>query len=89
MPEDEFNRLNEMEMAAEIERQADPRDKLALAQHATLLEAMAEIERLRARVAELEAIVTVGHGTMGTLQPDEPTTITHGHAPSAPPHDER
>lgn len=95
MPEDEFNRLNEMEMAAEIERQADPRDKLALAQHATLLEAMAEIERLRARVAELEAIVTVGHGTMGTLQPgtgpsgDEPATITHGHAPSAPPHDER
>ena len=49
----------------------------------------AEIERLRARIAELEAIVTLGHGTMGTLTPpDEPAAITHGHAPSAPPHDE-
>ena len=72
------------EMAAEIERQADPRDKLALAQHATLLEAMAEIERLRARVAELEAIVAVGRGTMGMLTPDEPATITHGHPTKRP-----
>ena len=80
------------EMAAEIERQADPRDKLALAQHATLVEAMAEIERLRARVAELEAAIgaaaALSYGTMGTLTPDGPTTITHGHPPSAPPHDE-
>ena len=76
------------EMASEIERQADPRDKLALAQHATLVEAMAEIERLHARIAELEAIVTVGRGTMGTLEPDEPATITHDILPSAPPHDE-
>ena len=54
-----------------------------------LAEMAAEIERLRARVAELEAIVTVGAGTMGTLQPDEPATITHNVPPSAPPHDER
>ena len=54
-----------------------------------LAEMAAEIERLRARVVELEALVTVGHGTMGTLQqPDEPATITHGHTPNAPPHDE-
>ena len=71
MPEDEFNRRNETELAAEI-------------------------ERLRARVTELEAIITIGHGTMGAatlrslqaLQPDEPATITHGHTPNAPPHDE-
>ena len=55
----------------------------------SLAEAMAEIRRLRARILEIEAIITVGHGTMGTLeQPDAPGTITHGHAPSAPPHDE-
>lgn len=57
-----------------------------------LAEMAAEIDRLRARIAELEAIVTVGAGTMGTLQQptsDEPATITHGHPPSAPPHDER
>ena len=49
-----------------------------------LAEMAAEIERLRARVAELEAIVTVGHGTMGTLEPDEPATITHNVPPNAP-----
>jgi hypothetical protein len=55
----------------------------------SLAEAMAEIRRLRERILEIEAIITVGHGTMGTLeQPDTPTVITHGHAPSAPPHDE-
>ena len=53
-----------------------------------LAEMAAEIERLRARVAELEAIVAVGRGTMGMLMPDEPTTITHDIPPSAPPHDE-
>ena len=56
-----------------------------------LAEMAAEIERLRARVAQLEALVTVGAGTMGTLQqptPDEPATITHDIPPSAPPHDE-
>jgi hypothetical protein len=50
-----------------------------------LVEQAAEIDRLRARIAELEAIVTVGHGTMGTLeQPDEPATITHDIPPNAP-----
>ena len=52
----------------------------------------AETDRLRARILEIEAIITVGAGTMGTLQqptPDEPTTITHNIPPSAPPHDER
>jgi hypothetical protein len=77
------------EAMAEIERQADPRDKLALAQHATLAEAMAEIRRLRIRLARLEAIHAA---TFGTLEEppteDAPATITHGHAPSAPPHDE-
>ena len=56
-----------------------------------LAEMAAEIERLRSRVTELEAIVTVGAGTMGTLQqptPDEPATITRNIPPSAPPHDE-
>ena len=54
-----------------------------------LAEMAAEIERLRARVAELEAIVAVGRGTLQQPTPDEPATITHGHPPSAPPHDER
>jgi len=54
----------------------------------SLAEAMAEIRRLRARILEIEAIITLGHGTMGTLeQPDAPAVITHGHVPSAPPHD--
>lgn len=53
-----------------------------------LAEMAAEIERLRARVAELEATVAVGRGTMGMLMPDETATITHGHTPNAPPHDE-
>ena len=48
------------------------------------LAAFDEIRHLRARIAELEAIVTVGHGTMGTLQPDEPATITHDIPPNAP-----
>ena len=54
-----------------------------------LAEAMAEIERLRAEIVRLEAAHAV---TMGTLEPlpaeDAPATITHGHKPSAPPHDE-
>ena len=53
-----------------------------------LAEMAAEIERLRARIAELEAVVAVGRGTMGMLMPDEPATISHDHPPSAPPHDE-
>ncbi len=55
----------------------------------SLAEAMAEIRRLRARILEIEAIITVGHGTMGTLeQPDATAAITHNVPPSAPPHDE-
>ena len=63
----------------------------------SLAEAMAEIRSLRERILEIEAIITVGHGTMVTAtlrsphaleQPDAPATITHGHTPSAPPHDE-
>ena len=57
----------------------------------SLAEAMAEIRRLRERILEIEAVITVGHGTMGTLEKpteDAPATITHGHAPSAPPHNE-
>ena len=75
------------EMAAEIERQADPRDKLALAQHATLLEAMAEIERLRARIAELESHAAVTFGTLERPTEDEPARYMHNVPPSAPPHD--
>jgi hypothetical protein len=57
----------------------------------SLAEAMAEIRRLRERIAELETINamivgTVRAGIIGEL--DAPATITHGHAPSAPPHDE-
>lgn len=58
----------------------------------SMAEAMAEIRRLRARILEIEAIITVGHGTMGTLEqptPDEPATYTHNVPPSAPPHDEQ
>ena len=48
----------------------------------------AEIERLRARIAELESHVATTFGTLAQPTPDEPTTITHSHPPSAPPHDE-
>jgi hypothetical protein len=48
----------------------------------------AEIRRLRARIAELEA---AGAITLGTLEPptdDEPARYTHHVPPSAPPHNE-
>jgi hypothetical protein len=54
----------------------------------TLAEAMAEIRRLRARVAELEAAAAMQRGTLERPTDDEPATLTHGHAPSAPPHNE-
>ena len=52
----------------------------------SLPEALAEIERLRARIIELEAAAAVTHGTLAqpTLTPDEPTTIVHDVAPNAP-----
>ena len=59
---------------------------------AQLQVAIAEIERLRARIAELEATHTMLVGTfraaaVGGL--DAPATITANHPPSAPPHNER
>lgn len=56
---------------------------------ARLAVAIAEIERLRARILELETAAAVTHGTLAKPTPDEPASITHGHAPSAPPHNER
>jgi hypothetical protein len=49
----------------------------------------AEIQRLRARVAELETGAAITFGTLEQPTDDEPAVITHGHAPSAPPHNER
>jgi hypothetical protein len=46
----------------------------------------AEIERLRARILELEAAAAVTHGTLAQPTPDEPATIVHDVPPSAPPH---
>ena len=52
----------------------------------SLPEALAEIERLRARIIELEAAAAVTHGTLEqpTPTPDEPMTIVHDVAPNAP-----
>ena len=47
-----------------------------------------EIVRLRARVAELETHAAMTMGTLTQPTEDAPAVITHGHAPSAPPHDE-
>jgi hypothetical protein len=54
----------------------------------SLPEALVEIERLRARVTELEAELAITHGTLAKPTPDEPTTIVHNVKPSAPPHGE-
>ncbi len=48
----------------------------------------AEIERLRAIIAELEAQAAIQRGTLAQSTEDAPAGITHGHAPSAPPHNE-
>ena len=52
--------------------------------------ALAEIERLRARVIALEAALAVASGSLAqpTPSPDEPMTIVHDVPPSAPPHGE-
>ena len=43
-----------------------------------------EIERLRARIVELEAQLAIQHGTvMGTIEADEPFTVTDA-PPSTP-----
>jgi len=50
-----------------------------------LAEALAEIERLRARILELEAVAAVMRGSvMGTLQPEEPFSVIHDVAPTTP-----
>jgi hypothetical protein len=54
----------------------------------SLAEAMAEIRRLRARIAELETAAAVTLGTLAQPTPDEPARYTHNVPPSAPPHDE-
>jgi hypothetical protein len=53
-----------------------------------LAEALAEIERLRARIIELEAEQAITHGTLAQPTPDEATAIVHDVKPSAPPHGE-
>ena len=56
--------------------------------HTTLSEALPEIERLRARIAELEAELAITHGSLTRPEPDEPSRVTHNVPPSAPPHNE-
>ena len=51
---------------------------------ARLPEALAEIERLRARILELEAEQAITHGTLAQPAPDEPATIVHDVPPNAP-----
>lgn len=53
---------------------------------ASIAEAMAEIRRLRARVAELEAGAAVTLGTLEQPTDDEPAAYAHNVPPSAPPH---
>jgi uncharacterized protein YaaN involved in tellurite resistance len=47
-----------------------------------------EIERLRARIAEMETAAAVTLGTLAQPTDDEPARYTHDLPPSAPPHDE-
>jgi hypothetical protein len=54
----------------------------------SLAEAMAEIRRLRARIAEMETAAAVTLGTLAQPTDDEPARYTHDLPPSAPPHDE-
>jgi hypothetical protein len=44
----------------------------------------AEIERLRARILELEAELTITHGSLTRPEPDEPATYVHDVPPNAP-----
>ena len=54
----------------------------------SLAEAMAEIRRLRARIADLEAEQAVTLGTLEKPTEDEPLVFVRHIPPSAPPHDE-
>jgi len=52
-------------------------------------EALAEIKRLRERVAELEAAAAVTRGTLAKPTPDDDQPdIVHNVPPNAPPHNE-
>jgi hypothetical protein len=53
-----------------------------------LAEMEAQIERLRARVVELEVALMQMRGTLARTARDAPTVITANHPPSAPPHNE-
>jgi hypothetical protein len=44
----------------------------------------AEIERLRARILELEAELAITHGSLAQPTPDEPATYVHDVPPNAP-----
>jgi hypothetical protein len=44
----------------------------------------AAIERLRARILELEAAAAITHGTLAQPTPDEPATYVHDVPPNAP-----
>jgi chromosome segregation ATPase len=89
MAMDEIRRLRARlaEMAAEIERLREELSALKGLMQQSAQIWQTETDRCHARIAELEAIVTVGHGTMGTLVPDKPARYTHNIPPSAPPHD--
>ncbi len=49
-----------------------------------LAEALAEIERLRIRILELETEQAIAHGTLAQPTPDEPATYVHDVPPNAP-----
>lgn len=51
-------------------------------------EAVAEIDRLRARITELEAELAALTGSVAKPAADEPTNYAHNVPPNAPPHDE-
>ena len=54
-----------------------------------LADALAELERLRARVAELEAAAALHYGTMGVAEPrSETISFTWNVPPNAPGHEE-
>ena len=50
----------------------------------SLAEALPEIERLRARILELEAELAITHGSLAQPTPDEPATYVHDVPPNAP-----
>jgi predicted nucleic acid-binding Zn-ribbon protein len=75
----EIRRLRER--SAELEADNEGLDEIIIDQAKV-------ITSLRERVAELEAASAMERGTLAQPSDDGPATITHGHAPSAPPHNE-